>query len=191
VSISLRRGAARPARTAGGLIVAAALGSASVLTFARQADDPSQTFRTAVDVIRIDATVLDKDRRPIRGLTAADFTVLENGKPQRIVAVQEIDTVANDPEPSAWMRYAPRDVIGNDLSDQLSDGQALAIVMDDDHIVGRQVHVELETVRAGGHADVKCRDGVLRPEIASATVREHLWTARKELAQGLGLKAEH
>jgi VWFA-related protein len=137
VSISLRRGAARPARparTAGGLIVAAALGSASVLTFARQADDPSQTFRTAVDVIRIDATVLDKDRRPIRGLTAADFTVLENGKPQRIVAVQEIDTVANDPVPSAWMRYAPRDVIGNDLSDQLSDGQALAIVMDDDHI---------------------------------------------------------
>jgi hypothetical protein len=24
--------------------------------------------------------VLDKDRRPVRGLTAADFTVLENGQ---------------------------------------------------------------------------------------------------------------
>ena len=70
----------------------------------------------------------------MRGLTAEDFTVLENGKPQRIVAVDEIDNVANDPAPTAWMRYATRDVAGNDLTDQLVDGQAVAIVMDDKHV---------------------------------------------------------
>ena len=39
------------------------------------------TFRTGVDAVQLDVSVLDKDRRPVRGLTAADFTVLEDGKP--------------------------------------------------------------------------------------------------------------
>ena len=45
---------------------------------------PSQTptFRTGVDAVQLDVSVLDKDRRPVRGLTAADFTVLDNGKPR-------------------------------------------------------------------------------------------------------------
>ena len=40
------------------------------------------TFRTGVDAVQLDVSVLDKDRRPVRGLTAADFTVLENSKPR-------------------------------------------------------------------------------------------------------------
>jgi len=35
--------------------------------------------------------VLDKDRRPVRGLTAADFTILENGKPRPIVAFSAVE----------------------------------------------------------------------------------------------------
>lgn len=37
-------------------------------------------FRAAVDLVQLDVSVLDRDRRPVRGLTAADFTILENGR---------------------------------------------------------------------------------------------------------------
>jgi hypothetical protein len=52
------------------------------------------------------------------------------------------------------------------------------------------MYIELETVRAGGHTDVERRDGVLWTEVTSATVGENLWPFGKELAQGLGLKAQ-
>jgi VWFA-related protein len=105
----------------------------------------NQTFRTGVDVIQIDVTVLDKDRRPIRGLTAGDFVVKEDGRPQRIVAVAEIDAATADPAPSAWMRYAPRDVATNDLADQVGDGQAVAIVLDDFSIPDDSVDMAVGT----------------------------------------------
>ena len=83
------------------------------------AQEPSrtdQTFRTGVDVIRLDVSVLDKNRRPVRGLTAKDFVIKENGRRQRIVAVTEVDAALADPSPSAWMRHAPPDVTTNDLA---------------------------------------------------------------------------
>ena len=88
-------------------------------------------FRGEIDVIRVDASVIDKDRRPIRGLKLEDFSVYEDGKPQRLVAVSEIDTATNDPVPSAWMRNVPRDIAANNLGDQIGDGRVVAIVMDD------------------------------------------------------------
>ena len=75
--------------------------------------------------------MLDKDRRPVRGLKAEDFTVVENGKPQRIVAVTEMAGADRDPPPSAWMRHVPPDVSANDLTDMAGDGRFVAIVMDD------------------------------------------------------------
>lgn len=90
-----------------------------------------QTFRTGVDVIRLDVTVLDKDRRPVRGLTAKDFVIKENGRVQPIVAVTEVDGAMADSAPSAWMRYAPPDVTSNDLADRLGEGQAIGIILDD------------------------------------------------------------
>ena len=43
-------------------------------------------FRSGQNLILVDVTVKDKQGKPIEGLTAADFEVLENGK------TQEIDT---------------------------------------------------------------------------------------------------
>src|SRR6188508_1935557 len=61
-------------------------------------------FRGSVDLIHFDVSVLDKDRKPIRGLTAADFTVLEDGKPQSVVAFSAVD-LPDPPAPpaAAWM----------------------------------------------------------------------------------------
>jgi len=47
-------------------------------------------FKSGVDVARFDVVVLDKGRHPIAGLTAADFSVTENGRPLRIVGFDAV-----------------------------------------------------------------------------------------------------
>jgi VWFA-related protein len=88
-------------------------------------------FTTGVDVIRLDVSVLDNKRRPVRGLTKDDFTVFEDGKKQTVVAISEIVAALQDPMPSAWMRFVPHDIAMNDLADQAGDGRVFAILMDD------------------------------------------------------------
>jgi VWFA-related protein len=46
--------------------------------------DEEFVFRSDVSLIRLDAQVVDRSNRPITGLTAEDFVLLENGKPQDI-----------------------------------------------------------------------------------------------------------
>src|SRR3954462_3414297 len=75
---------------------------------------PAPTFRVGVDAVQLDVSVLDRDRRPVRGLTAADFTVLEDGKPRRIVAFSAIEL---PPMPAAvtpsGADTVPPDVVSN------------------------------------------------------------------------------
>jgi hypothetical protein len=52
---------------------------------------PVPLFRSGVNLVTVDASVLDRDRRTVRGLTAADFTILENGQPQPVTAFTAID----------------------------------------------------------------------------------------------------
>jgi Ca-activated chloride channel family protein len=48
-----------------------------------------QAFHGAVDIVRVPVVVLAKDGAPVRGLTSGDFEVLENGRPQTLVAFAE------------------------------------------------------------------------------------------------------
>src|SRR3954466_11466639 len=45
-------------------------------------------FRVAVDAVRIDAVVTDKDGNIVRDLTADDFEVLQDGKAQKVTFAQ-------------------------------------------------------------------------------------------------------
>lgn len=49
---------------------------------------PQPSFRSGTDVLLIDATVLDREGRPIVDLTERDFEVRLDGKARRIVSVQ-------------------------------------------------------------------------------------------------------
>jgi hypothetical protein len=44
----------------------------------------AQQFNARTEVVLVDVSVLDQKRQPVRGLTAADFTVFEDGKPQAV-----------------------------------------------------------------------------------------------------------
>ena len=62
-----------------------------------QAPQRPPTFRTGTNVIRVDATVTDRSGRPVADLTADDFEIREDGKPQ---AISSFKFVAADGEPS-------------------------------------------------------------------------------------------
>lgn len=93
--------------------------------FAGQEQPPR--FRAGVKVIQIDATVLDKNGKPVRGLTLEDFSVLENGRPQPLVGFTEV-VLPDTAEPmTPWLRDVAPDVVDN----QTPDGRLLVLVMDD------------------------------------------------------------
>lgn len=54
------------------------------LTTAAQ-QQPGPAFRSGVDLLTVQASVLDKDGRPVRDLQASDFTVTVNGQPRKVV----------------------------------------------------------------------------------------------------------
>src|SRR3954471_1651384 len=89
---------------------------------------PPPTFRIGVDAVQLDVSVLDAERRPVRGLGAADFTVLEEGKPRRLVPSPAIDLppMPIPEEPPSAPDAGPPDVIRNDLP----QGRLVVILID-------------------------------------------------------------
>ena len=108
-----------------------ATGVAALAAQAPQLPPPSQTpaptFRGGIDIVTLDVTVLDAARRPVRDLTAADFTLLENGTPQPIVAFAPVDVPDVVSTAPAWMREVAPDVASNALEQR----RLIVIVMDD------------------------------------------------------------
>ena len=98
---------------------------AGLLSQAQQ--QPSPPFRSGVEIVRLDVSVLDRDRRPVHGLTAADFSVVVDGAPQPIVAFEEIVLPSRVAPTAAWMRDVAPDVKTN----ALGEPRLFLIVMDD------------------------------------------------------------
>ena len=80
---------------------ALALLAAAVVT----AQDPqTPRFRVAVDAVRIDAVVTDKDGNVVRDLTADDFEILQDKKPQKVTFAQFVPVSVT---PAAALATAP------------------------------------------------------------------------------------
>jgi VWFA-related protein len=98
-----------------------------VVSLSAQQQPPPPTFRTGVDAVQLDVSVLDKDRRPVRGLTAADFTVLEDGTPRRIVGFSAVELPALPAAAApSGADTVPPDVVRNDLP----DGRIVVLLID-------------------------------------------------------------
>ncbi len=92
-----------------------------------QTDRPQ--FRAGVELIQLDVAVLDDKRQPVRGLTAADFTVLENGVVRPIQAFTPVEVASRTRAvDTAWSSTIPPDVGTNAVSEQ--DGRLVIILLD-------------------------------------------------------------
>jgi VWFA-related protein len=114
----------RPTRFAGILLLAVAAGSA---VSTQPAQQPPPVFRIGVDVVRLDVSVLDLQRRPVLGLAAEDFTILVDGVPQPIAAFEPVVLPPREVPTAPWMREVAPDVRTN----ALGEPRLFIIVMDD------------------------------------------------------------
>jgi hypothetical protein len=91
---------------------------------------PQATLRAGVEVVQLDVLVLDKNRQPVRGLAAADFTILEDDKPQPVVAFAAVNLPDRDVSAASWVRDIPPDVVTNRLDEE----RLVVILLDDFHV---------------------------------------------------------
>jgi VWFA-related protein len=95
-----------------------------------QSSSTQPTVRVGIDVVQVDVSVLDDARRPVRGLTAADFTVLEDGKPRPVTVFNPVEIEEHPPKVdgvASWVRDVPPDVTTNDVK---PEGRLVVIVFD-------------------------------------------------------------
>jgi VWFA-related protein len=83
-----------------GILALLALGAAGQ----PQTGQPAK-FTANSNLVIVDVTVRDKAGQPIEGLKASDFTLLEDGKPQKI-SVFEFQKLTNEPEPPPKLSLA-------------------------------------------------------------------------------------
>ncbi len=100
----------------------------------RQATQAPPLFRSSVELVHLDVSVLDRDRRPVRGLTPADFTVFENGVPQKIAVFTAVDLPGPPPASgAAWLRNIASDVGAND---GMEERRLFLLLIDDAAVQG-------------------------------------------------------
>ena len=115
------------------VLTAGCLTAAFTLSVTAQQPQPGQkppVFRAGVDLVHLDVSVLDKARHPVRGLTAADFTITEDDRPQDVVAFTAVDVPVNLPAPAAWSGRAPADVQSNEGAAD-PEGRLFVLLLDD------------------------------------------------------------
>jgi VWFA-related protein len=116
-------GVPRPAR-----VLVATIAAVAVHLHA-QAPAPRPVFRGGTDLVQVDVSVLDKKRHPVRGLTAEDFSIFEDGQPREIQAFTEVDLPDRvRAQDASWMLEVPRDVVTNQTARE--EGRLVIILLD-------------------------------------------------------------
>jgi VWFA-related protein len=128
------------------------------------------SFPSAVELITVDAVVLDKDGQAVPGLTKDDFVVKEDGEPRQVVSFEAFDVRAPREEeaPAATAAVASNERTASDL------GRAFAIVVDDLGIAPERTQETRATVKA--FLERSARDGDL--VALGTTSGDAWWSAR-------------
>jgi VWFA-related protein len=138
---------------------------------ARSQEPP--TFATGVELVRIEAVVVGRDGRPVAGLSAADFEVIEKDGTRPIVTFEPIVVTAEPAKPAPAVPLAAAAVSAPVALDPRK-GRTFLVFVDDVHVGP----VASETVRQQlvGFLERELREG------DQLTVRAPLrgieWTAR-------------
>lgn len=99
-------------------------------TPAAQAPTPQATFRSGVELVRLDVRVLDDQGRPVKDIRADELTVAEDGEPRPIVLFQHVE------EPSGTYVDVARRTIASEVSTNRSAprGHLYVLVFDQHHL---------------------------------------------------------
>ena len=129
-------------------LAAFAASLAAVMTVFGQTQAPTPQFREGVDLGHVDVTVLDGKRQTVRGLTAANFTLQLDGKPQPIRAFAAVDVPSPPPAlmtVAPWTSEIAPDVQANTASDE---GRLVVIFFDRSIPPGPKLEVAKRIARA-------------------------------------------
>ncbi len=110
--------------------VATVLLAASVAFASAQEAQQRPTFRGGARFVRVDVYPTDGAGKPIEGLTAADFELYEDGRPQTI---DTFDFVRIEPEPEA-VRVDPNSQLEGEALAKDPRARVFAVVLDTRHV---------------------------------------------------------
>ncbi len=92
---------------------------------------PPITFRAEINYVEVDARVLDAQGKFIPGLTARDFQVIEDGKPQQVTAFSFVNIPVERLERPLFASKPIEPDVRTNL--QTADGRIYLLVLDDLH----------------------------------------------------------
>jgi VWFA-related protein len=147
-----------------------------------QAQPGVPVFGAEVQLITVDAVVLDKQHRPVAGLTRDDFVVTEDGKPVEIVSFEAFAQPESEPEEVP----APPSPVATNTPRARASGRAFAVLVDDLNTLPEHSKDARNAVR--GFLETNLRNG---DEVVVGTTSGDIWwsgripEAREDLSAAL------
>lgn len=110
-------------------------GLLTVVTYGQQAGEQQEqrppTFRTGTNLVRVDVSVMDKDGKPVRTLTADDFELRENGALQSISSFKLVEATGEPTDDLSLPIRSPQHAAAEAARD---DVRVFVIFWDEYHI---------------------------------------------------------
>jgi VWFA-related protein len=111
-------------------VIAAAAGDPQQPASQTPVDQPAVTFRVEVNYVEVDAYVTDANGKPVSDLTANDFDLLEDGKPQKVSSF----SLVNIPiERAERPLFAGKPIEPDVQTNEHLEGRIYLMVLDDIH----------------------------------------------------------
>jgi VWFA-related protein len=157
------------------VVVAGIVWGAAVL---RAGQEPAQpTFKASTSLVEVDIIARDKNGRFVSGLTADDFEVLEEGKPQSIAhfyLVTENPTASTEPRADIVIPRSP----------DRTDRRIFVFFFDSEHL-SQQSMLKLKHAASDFVGDHLRRSDLAGVFVNGALVHNHLTNDRQELLDAI------
>ena len=124
------------------LIAACGIAAAAASLHGNQAapqqpeQEPKTTFRSSVDLVPVDVSVIDRDGRPIDDLKPQEFVLTVDGKPRRIASAEFIKLGGGEAAPAPPRHYS--------TNAQAAGGRLIMIIVDQGSIAPGGARVAIE-----------------------------------------------
>lgn len=106
-------------------VAAFAVGLPVFVSAQTQAPSQAPVFRSTTQIVRVDAVVVDKDGKPVRGLTKDDFEILDK---KTLRPVETLEELAYDRSPSTLTGPPPSRLTSADNRDAANDRRVILVI---------------------------------------------------------------